>query len=344
VTTPGLVSIVIVSYNNWPDIELAIESALHQSYESVEVIVVDNSSSDATDAEVPQRFGDAIRYLRQPNRGDSGAYNSGMQAANGEFIQFMDGDDVLAPNKIAKQVEVFRSNPEMDIVYGDIRRFESFPGTSASGDILTQPEKDMLMALLTPARDWAGLGALGALFRRKTIEKLGPWDETLYVSDLDYWVRAAWMGFRFAYCPGSPMGFYRIRPGQMTADISAMQRGIEAVWHKALGYVTKEPYRSMIARQLAQLRFHRAIAKDHMTTAESLAKLVQARSMCPEAISFPAYALGWITIAIPGGAAVANSPTLKAMRTAVARIIGYHLNCPEPRQYEPSQSGTRQRS
>jgi hypothetical protein len=120
------------------------------------------------------------------------------------------------------------------------------------------------------------------------------------------------------------MGFYRMRPGQMTADASAIQRGIEAVWHKALGYVTKEPYRSMIARQLAQLRFHRAVAKDHMSTPESLAKLAQARSTSPDAVSLLAYGLGWVTIVVPGAAALANSSALKTTRTALAQALGYH--------------------
>ena len=121
--TPDLVSIIIVCYNNWPDVELAVESALYQSYRPVEVIVVDNSSTDATPVEVPKRFGNSIRYIRQPNRGDGGGYNAGMRAASGEFVQFLDGDDFLATNKIAKQVEMFRADPAVDIVYGDVRFF-----------------------------------------------------------------------------------------------------------------------------------------------------------------------------------------------------------------------------
>ena len=126
--TPGLVSVVICAYNNWPDLELAIHSALHQSYQPIEVIVVDNSSTDATQEEVPRLFGGAVRYIRQPNTGDSGAYNTGMRIAKGEFLQFMDGDDFIAPNKIEKQMAMFRANPMADIVYGDTRRFQSLPG------------------------------------------------------------------------------------------------------------------------------------------------------------------------------------------------------------------------
>src|SRR5581483_3839019 len=125
---PGLVSVVVCTYNNWPDVELTIQSALHQSYRPLEVIVVDNSSTDATGDEVPKRFVGSVRYIRQPNRDCAGAYNAGFAIAKGEFIQFVDGDDVLAPNKIRKQLEVFRSDPETDIVYGDVRMFQTAAG------------------------------------------------------------------------------------------------------------------------------------------------------------------------------------------------------------------------
>src|SRR5258708_37209981 len=124
---PGLVSIVVVAYNNWPDLELAIDSALYQSYPNIEVIVIDNSSTDATSQAVPNRFGARVRYIRQPNRGCAGAYNAGLDLASGEFIQFVDGDDVLAPGKIQRQVDVFRTRPDLDIVYGDIRMVQTLP-------------------------------------------------------------------------------------------------------------------------------------------------------------------------------------------------------------------------
>src|SRR5262245_41810676 len=105
---PELVSIIVVGYNNWPDLELAIQSALCQSYRPIEVIVIDNSSTDDTSKEVPRRFSDRICYLRQENRGDAGAYNRGIREAKGEFLQFLDGDDVLTPYKIEKQMEIMR--------------------------------------------------------------------------------------------------------------------------------------------------------------------------------------------------------------------------------------------
>src|SRR6266571_313326 len=103
----NLVSIIICSYNNWPDLKLAVQSALCQSYPHVEVIVVDNSSTDRTSIEVPRFFCNSIKYVTQENRGDSGAYNTGLNVATGHFIQFMDGDDILLAHKIEDQLTAF---------------------------------------------------------------------------------------------------------------------------------------------------------------------------------------------------------------------------------------------
>jgi len=321
--TPGLVSVVICAYNNWPDVEITIQSALCQSYQLLEVIVVDNSSTDPTPEEVPRRFGRRVRYIRQPNKGCAGAYNVGFAAAQGEFIQFVDGDDVLAPNKIQKQVEVFRANPELDIVYGDVRMFQAAGGAANWTDHAMQPEDDMLKSIAAPPGIL--LNTLGVLFHRRALEKVGPWDESLYIEDVDYWLRAAWAGCRFGYCSGGPMGFGRLRPGQKSKNSSAMARGIEAVWAKALGYVTREPYRSLLLASIAHWRFYEAISRDKMSKREALAMLALARSTRPETISALDYAVGCLRVILPAGF-VRSSWTRVVLRSFIRlfdRNLGY---------------------
>src|SRR5579871_1842538 len=228
---PGMVSVVICAYNNWPDLELAIASSLYQSHPSVEVIVVDNSSADATESEVTRRFGTRIQYIRQPNRDCAGAYNTGLASSRGEFVQFLDGDDVLAPNKFEKQLQLFCSDPKLDVVYGDVRTFQSSPGVADWIETRMQPETDVLARLTAPNGIW--FNTLSVLFRREALNKVGPWDESLYVEDADYFLRAAWAGCRFSYCPVSPVGFRRLRSAQKMANSAAMERGLNAVWRKA---------------------------------------------------------------------------------------------------------------
>jgi glycosyltransferase involved in cell wall biosynthesis len=320
---PGMVSVVICAWNNWPDLEMTIASALHQSRQPLEVIVVDNSSTDATPGEVMRRFGSRVRYVRQPNLGCAGAYNTGFSMASGEFIQFIAGDDVLAPNKIERQLETFQAKPELDIVYGDIRMFQTLSGVANWSDFPTQHEDDMLAALLLPDKRGAGIDVLGVLFHRRALDKIGRWDESLYCEDNDYWLRAACAGCHFGHCPGSPMGFKRMWPGQKIADVSTTARGLEAVWDKALGYVTREPYRTLLAERMAEFRFYMAVSRDGLNISEALAKLVLARATSPRKISALAYAFGYASIVLPGGTFFVRSHGLRTVRRFLASLVRF---------------------
>jgi hypothetical protein len=313
-----LVSVVICAWNNWPDLEMTIESALNQSYQPIEVIVVDNSSTDQTQQEVPARFGHRLQYVRQPNRRDAGAYNTGFSLAKGEFIQFVDGDDVLSPIKIQKQMDIFLANPAADIVYGDARMFQTLSGDASWIDPSTREEKDIWDTLIS---SHVGISALGTLWHRRSLETVGLWDETLYVADLDYMLRSGWAGCKFVHSPGGPMGFARVRPGQMTADTGAIDRGLEAVWNKALGYVTQEPYRGRIATELARIRFGMALSRD-ITKQEALRCLALARATNPDTVPRTVYASTYAAILVPA----LRTQWLQRMRRSILR----RFNRPSP--------------
>lgn len=316
-----LVSVVICAYNNWPDLEITIASALHQSYPLIEVIVVDNSSTDATQQEVPSRFGASVRYIRQGNRECAGAYNAGLAVAQGEFVQFVDGDDVLAPNKIQKQLEVFSANPQLDIVYGDVRTFQTSAGVANWTDVTMVAEDDMLGSLTAPHGIW--LNTLGVLFRRAALERVGPWDETLYIEDADYFLRAAWAGCHFGHCPDSPMGFKRLRRGQKTEDFDAMECGQDAVWKKALGYITREPYRGMLAARIAEYKLRRVVFREKMPRRQALIQLKDARSLSPNTISRLTYLTSCIAVILPGGRSFVRIPWLTPTRRILARLLNF---------------------
>jgi GT2 family glycosyltransferase len=315
-----LVSIVIVAYQNWPDLELAIQSALCQSYRPVEVIVVDNSSTDATPQEVPRRFGDRLRYLRQDNRGDSGGYNAGMAVARGDFVLFLDGDDLLAPNIVEKEMETFARDPSVDVVYGQLRQFQTLAGPARWEDWDHQEHDDILLALAV--HETAGLMAQCTLFRRRALESVGPFDESLYVADYDYFLRAAWAGCRFRFCPEA-LAFYRNRPGQMSADTPALMRGMAAVWTKALTYVDREPYRSEIAARLAQRRFALASGGSRAGGPALVRELAAARALNPSAVPVPLFAAAAALAVLPGGRFFLASPVLASARRLIARL--YHF-------------------
>src|SRR5436309_1568471 len=116
---PGLVSVVIPTYNRAAIVGRAIESALRQTYANLELVVVDDGSSDNTRA-IVEGFGARVRYLYQENAGVTAARNLAMRVARGEFLAFLDSDDLWQPWRIESQVAALRRHPEAGLVWTDM--------------------------------------------------------------------------------------------------------------------------------------------------------------------------------------------------------------------------------
>jgi glycosyltransferase involved in cell wall biosynthesis len=321
-TTPAsLVSIVVVTHDNWPDLELAIESALGQSWPNIDVVVVDNDSSDATQQEVLRLYGDRLRYVRQANTLDGGGYNRGIAETSGEFVQLLDGDDLLAPNKIARQMAVFAERPDADIVYGEARQFQGQAGKPEWSDWETTHQEDMLLAIIDPRFEGAGLLTHSVLFRRRTLDLVGPWDENFVGADLDYWLRAAWAGSNFVFSPGA-WCFHRRRSAQMSADMPVMYDRTLRTFEKALTYVSREPYRSAIRRRLSGLHYGNALTNLSLSPDAARRELEAARALDAGRISAVPYLAGYAAISLPGVRRLMKSSALKTPRRVLARAIG----------------------
>lgn len=135
-----LVSVVIPAYNSERFVDEAIESVLSQSHQRIEVIVVDDGSTDGTAARV-RAYGDRVRYFHQANAGVGTARNRGLAIATGDYIAFLDGDDVWQPEKLEVQLEIAARNPESGLVACDGVRFSEaniVPGRLLSRWVLDQ--------------------------------------------------------------------------------------------------------------------------------------------------------------------------------------------------------------
>ena len=119
--TESLVSIIVPTFNYDKFIGEALDSVLCQSYQNIECIVIDDGSTDATQKIVIeyQCRDPRIRYIYQDNMGVSAARNNGLRNAKGEFIQFLDADDLIDSKKIELQLSFLVAHPEVDVVYGD---------------------------------------------------------------------------------------------------------------------------------------------------------------------------------------------------------------------------------
>src|ERR1051326_5639298 len=117
-TSPPLVSIIIPCFNAARWLPATLQSALAQTWPNLEVIVVDDGSTDHSAAIARRYEGDRVRGVVQPNAGAAAARNTGLRHARGEFIQFLDADDLLAPEKIAKQMEALLRAPAGAVASG----------------------------------------------------------------------------------------------------------------------------------------------------------------------------------------------------------------------------------
>ena len=128
VETPrwGVVSVVIPVHNGEEYLREGIESVLAQTHDRVQVIVVDDGSSDES-ARVVQSFGSLVRYCYQPQRGAAAARNRGVELADGGWIAFLDADDLWEPDKLRKQLLAFADDAAADMVFGHV------PGVLQSG-------------------------------------------------------------------------------------------------------------------------------------------------------------------------------------------------------------------
>jgi len=181
------VSVILPTYNRAWIVREAIESVLQQDLTGVELIVVDDGSTDDT-PELLKTYGDRLRFIRQANRGVSAARNAGIRAASGELIALLDSDDAWLPGKLGVQVDYFRVHPETMIcqteeiwIRNGVRVNPGKRHRKESGMIF---ERSLGLCLVSPS---------AVMMRRSLLDEVGLFDERLPAcEDYDLWLRIAW--------------------------------------------------------------------------------------------------------------------------------------------------------
>ncbi len=199
------VSVVVPAYNYGQFLPQALESLRVQTYPDWECIVVDDGSTDDTLAVVQAAAaGDRrVRYVSQPNRGPSAARNRGIAESAGDYIQFLDADDLLPPTKLGAQVRAMESDPSIGIVYSDARFFrvsatELIRFRVSGPRPSTVPDGSSRDPLLWALIHNNIMVVEGPLVRRSAITAVGPFEESLArMEDWQYWLRCALAGVRF---------------------------------------------------------------------------------------------------------------------------------------------------
>ena len=230
------VSVIIPVFNQGDYLSHAVESVLRQSWTDWECVVIDDGSTDATPfvaTELAARD-DRIKVIRQSNHGLSAARNRGIQESSGEFLQFLDGDDLLASKKLEIQVGYLESNPDVDIVYSDITFFRSeapLESMWSMGGVLSRSLMVRVRSnesALQSLEHHNIMPVLAALSRRCIVQKAGAFDEGVEShEDHALWLRCAAIGAEFFHLPAAGgLASVRVHGGSMSHDRERMIRGL----------------------------------------------------------------------------------------------------------------------
>jgi glycosyltransferase involved in cell wall biosynthesis len=251
-----LVSIIIPCFNAQRWLAEAIESCLRQTYPQREIIIIDDGSTDGS-VEILKRYKAAypniITWQTGRNRGGSHARNRGIALAQGDYIQFLDADDYILPEKIDKQVNCLEQT-RADVVYGDWVYKHHPPNESSflSQIKVCGPKTDFLESLLSNDR-WSPPAAL--LFTRSAVHGSGGWDESLKAAqDRDFFISVAMNGAKFVYQVGCD-SVYR-EYGRVTVSTSCKRR-----WFDSHCYVMEKAERRLAAEGRLTLRYRKALAQ-----------------------------------------------------------------------------------
>ncbi|MBN1909741.1 MAG: glycosyltransferase family 2 protein [Pirellulales bacterium] len=228
---PGLVSVVMPTYNRAGLLPESLDSIARQTYRPIEILIIDDGSTDETkaivDAWARKHTNDqqlTMLYLRQSPSGAPAARNRGLNASHGEFIQFLDSDDVLHPEKFQKQIGILMFHPEVDYVYSEVGMFETEPDfdiTPCFGRATSTPLSDHVRK--------STLNVICGLYRRGLCREIGGWNTDLRKwQDWEYNVRMLATGAKCRHFPGVYALARQHRDGRI-ADLSVTQEGLDAM-------------------------------------------------------------------------------------------------------------------
>jgi glycosyltransferase involved in cell wall biosynthesis len=223
------VSVVIPAYNAMAYLPETIANVLKQTYTDFEVIVVNDGSTDKIEEWITQVGDRRVKLVSQANLGATDARNTGIRESQGEYLAFLDADDLWESTKLAKQVQVLDSHPEVGLVYTWVAYVDE-RGNSTGRVVNSQQEGDVWQELTK-----GNLIECGSvpMVRRQCFEKCGVFDCNLgsFVEDWDIWLRIA-NHYQFKVVK-EPLVYYRQVIGSGSRNWQAMAKGYQVVLEKA---------------------------------------------------------------------------------------------------------------
>lgn len=224
----SLVSVIVPTYNAQEYIVEAIESILAQSYDPLEIIIIDDGSTDNTE-KILIPYLDRIHYVFQKNAGPAAARNLGIKMACGEFIAFADADDLWPDDKLIHQLEPMLSNIKLEIVVGQqkVQYLDNAQEILHGDELILEPQISQGMPV--------------TVARKSTFEKIGYFDESLlYFEDWDWHLRARERALNILALENI-VNIHRRHATNMTHDMRKMNRYVLQLFRKALARRREDP-------------------------------------------------------------------------------------------------------
>jgi glycosyltransferase involved in cell wall biosynthesis len=244
--TATAVSVVIPTRNRPRHVARAVRSVLAQTFSDLEILVVDDASTDDVGAVLAPLADARVRVLRHDRRrGACAARNTGIDAARGRFVALLDDDDEWMPGKLAAQVARFASAPEIGLVYCGVEVV-----SEATGEVQRRSLPKGAPLTYADLLRSTGFGASAAVVRRECFAAIGGFDETLAgAQDRDMWLRIA-KRYRLDYVPDALVRWY-IHGEQITTDLGVKITARRQLLHKYADDLRSHP--AALARLLLSL-------------------------------------------------------------------------------------------
>ena len=225
------VSVIVPAYNAMTYLPETIANLLEQTYTDFEVVVVNDCSTDNIEEWVTQISDSRVRLVSQENKGLATARNTGIKASQGEYLAFLDADDLWESTKLAKQVQVLDSHPEVGLVYSWVT-YIAQEGKTTGRTVSYQAEGDVWRELVQ--KNLIECGSV-PMVRLSCLEKVGLFDEQLsYLNvgeDWDMWLRIA-ARYPFKVIK-EPLVYYRQLSGSASKNCEQVAKSFRAVIEKA---------------------------------------------------------------------------------------------------------------
>lgn len=282
-----LISVVVPSYNQGPYIEETIRSILEQDYPNIEVIVCDGGSNDSTVA-VLKKFGNALRWVSEKDKGQTHAINKGILASHGRIVAYLNSDDIYRPGALRTIADYFRANPDAKIVVGNCDYIDQHSKTI--GHIKARCDSVQDLVRYWGWDKWVAVPQQATFWRRSLMSEIGLFNTDLHmVMDFEYWLRASQVT-KFGTIDQT-LAAFRLVEGTKTVsrthemyreEFETFQRFKHVLPKGDRGRVTREARRHY-ARKLIMMAQHYLLAAN--------ARRLSARLLWMAVRTWPTYAL-----------------------------------------------------